>query len=155
MKTATVALLLSVLPMLAYAGDKRAEKDYTFALEIYETQSIDKPHDVSIAKASDGNLYFLACADRSGKSRLRARVRILQGRSDAAATEELPDCAGAVLVPGVTYRARWQKGQIKVLVAADDSESKSRESTYTVTRSQKMTAEEERDCAACVLVKQH
>jgi hypothetical protein len=97
------------------AADKHNQKDYSLALEVYETQSADKPHDVSTAKASDGNMYVISCADRSGASRFRAAVKTLEGEKDAATAATVPDCGGLTLIPGVVYRARWQKGSLKIL----------------------------------------
>ena len=138
------------------AADKHNQKDYSLALEVYETQSADKPHDVSTAKASDGNMYVISCADRSGASRFRAAVKTLEGEKDAATAATVPDCGGLTLVPGVVYRARWQKGSLKILVQGpeQDAEAKTKEATFTVIRAQKMTTQERHDCKACVLVKE-
>jgi hypothetical protein len=54
------------------------------------------------------------------------------------------------------YRARWQKGSLKILAQepGQDSGSKAKEATFTVVRAQKMTVQDTQDCKACVLVKE-
>lgn len=154
MKTVFNAILVASLAIAAAANDKNGPKDYPLALEVYGTQSVNNPHDTSVAKASDGNMYVIACADRSGASRFRAAVKAMENEKDAAAEAKVPDCGGVTLVPGVPYRARWNKGELKILVSSTDGKSKPKESTYTVIRSQKMTVDEMQDCKACVLVKE-
>jgi hypothetical protein len=155
-RTGAIAMLLATAFVFAEGADKHNQKDYSLALEVYETQSADKPHDVSTAKASDGNMYVISCADRSGASRFRAAVKTLEGEKDAATAATVPDCGGLTLVPRVVYRARWQKGSLKILVQGpgQDAEAKAREATFTVIRAQKMTTQERQDCKACVLVKE-
>lgn len=156
MKAGTIATLLAAAFGFAEGADKHNQKDYSLALEVSETQSAEKAHDVSIAKSSDGNMYVISCADRSGGSRFRAAVKTLEGEKDAAATAAVPDCGGLTLVPGFVYRARWQKGNLKILVQGpgQDAEPKAKEATFTVIRAQKMTVQETQDCKACVLAKE-
>jgi hypothetical protein len=78
----------------------------------------------------------------------------MENEKDASADATVLDCGGVTLVPGVAYRARWYKGQLKILVPGTGGGEKLKESTYTIVRSQKMTVDEERDCKACVLVKE-
>jgi len=150
------ALLVATAFVFAEGADRRNQKDYSLALEVSETQSAEKAHDVSIAKSSDGNIYVISCADRSGASRLRSAAKSLEGEKDAAAAAAVPDCGGLTLVPGVVYRARWQKGNLKILVqsSGQGAEQKAKEATFTVIRAQRMTVQETQDCKACALVKE-
>jgi len=154
-KTFSLAVM-AIIVCMASAGwaDKHNQKDYSLALEVSETQSKEKAHDVSLAKSSDGNMYVISCADRSGASRLRGAVKTLEGDKDAAAAATVPDCGGLILVPGVVYRARWEKGNLKILVQepGQDAASKAREAAFTVIRAQKMTVKDAEDCKACILV---
>jgi hypothetical protein len=154
-KTGAIAMLLAVAFVFAGGADKHSQKDYSLALEVSETQSAEKAHDVSLVKSSDGNMYVISCADRSGASRFRASVKTLEGEKDAAAAATVPDCGGLTLVPGFVYRARWQKGNLKILVQEPGQSAgpKAKEATFTVVRAQKMTVQDTQDCKACVLVK--
>ncbi len=98
-------MLLAAAFVLAEGADKHSQRDYPLALEVSETQSAEKAHDVSLAKSSDGNMYVISCADRSGASRFRAAVKTLEGEKDAATAATVPDCDGVTLVPGFVYRA--------------------------------------------------
>jgi hypothetical protein len=156
-RAGAIAILLAAAFVLAEGADKHNQKDYSLALEVSETQSAEKAHDVSLAKSSDGNMYVISCADRSGGSRFRAAVKSLEGEKDAAAAAAVPDCGGLTLVPGVVYRARWQKGNLKILFQepGQDVGAKTKEATFTVIRAQKkMTVQETQDCKVCVLVKE-
>ncbi|MGA8492534.1 MAG: hypothetical protein WB711_19060 [Terriglobales bacterium] len=155
LKTGAI-VMLAAASVFGAGADKHSQTDYSLALEVSETQSQERAHDVSIAKASDGNMYVISCADRSGASRFRAAVKTLEGEKDAAAAATVPDCGGLTLVPGVVYRARWQKGNLKILVQepGQDAGSKAKEATFTVIRAQKMTVKDAGDCKACILVKE-
>jgi hypothetical protein len=155
-KTGAIAMLLVVAFVFAKGTDKYNQKDYSLALEVSETQSAEKAHDVSLVKSSDGNMYVISCADRSGASRFRAAVKTLEGEKDAAAAATVPDCGGLTLVPGFVYRARWQKGNLKILVQepGQNAGPKAKEAAFTVIRAQKMTVKDTQDCKACVLAKE-
>ena len=155
-KTISLAVMAIIVCMASTVwADKHSQKDYSLALEVSETQSKEKAHDVSLVKSSDGNMYVISCADRSGASKFRGAVKTLEGDKDAAAAATVPDCGGLTLIPGVVYRARWQKGNLRILVpeSGQDAASKAKDATFTVIRAQKMTAQETQDCKVCILVK--
>jgi hypothetical protein len=62
-KTGAIAMLLAVVFVFAKGADKHNQKDYSLALEVSETQSAEKAHDVSMVKSSDGNMYVISCAE--------------------------------------------------------------------------------------------
>ena len=137
------------------ASDNLKHADFPLAMEITATGSAQSPHDTSIAQGSDGNIYMLACADRSGSSRFRAKLKAMENQPDAAAAARVPDCNGVTLVPGTEYRARWSKGSLKLLVTPSDEKGpKAKEATFTVINSRRMTVEENRQCQVCSLARE-
>jgi len=139
MRIALIAVLLASSCLVCEAADKQKQKDYPLALEIFETRSGESAHDLTLAKASDGNLYAISCPAPGGG--------IVGMLTD-------PHCSDVAMVPGSTYRARWNRGQLKVLIPPDKSGGRQREATFTVLHSKKMTAEEMESCKVCVLVKE-
>ncbi len=82
----------------------------------------------SIAEASDGNTYSIACTGGAGS-------RFAQGFAAGTGSATVSGC----LVPPGTYKARWDKGHLKVL---HEKNGKSKETTFAVLSS-KLTAHNE------------
>jgi PEGA domain len=83
---------------------------------------------ISIAEASDGNTYSIACTGGAG-------ARFAQGFAAGTGNATVSGC----MVPPGTYKARWDKGHLKVL---HEKNGKSKETTFTVLSS-KLTARTE------------
>lgn len=73
---------------------------------------------VSYATASDGKAYLIACTQNTG-------ARFAQGFAAGAGA---PTVTGCRVPPGV-YKARWDKGRLKVL---QEKNGKSKETTFAV-----------------------
>ncbi len=81
---------------------------------------------VSFADPSDGSLYMIACIQGAG-------ARFAEGFAAGAGAATVTGCAVA---PG-TYRARWEKGRLKVL---REKNGKDKETTFIVLSSAPMRA---------------
>jgi len=141
-KAGTTVLLILATTLFVEGSDRQKATDYPLALEVHETESAGTFHDVSLVEASDGNIYSIACPVAGG-----GLVGMLTN----------PRCDDVTLVPGTVYRARWQKGNLRILITDNDrqgSAKKSREATFTVVGSKKMSTEESSRCKVCVLAKE-
>jgi hypothetical protein len=80
---------------------------------------------VSVVEASDGNTYVISCVQGAGG-------RFLSGAGQAMqANAGLATVSGCRVPPG-TYRARWDKGRLKVL---HEKGGKSKEVAFAILRS--------------------
>lgn len=77
---------------------------------------------VSFAELSDGRLYMIACT-------LGAGGRFLSGFGQGMATTAGAATVSGCPVPPGTYKARWDKGHLKVL---HEKNGKSKETTFAV-----------------------
>jgi len=169
-----VAITVLVTALSPLLGAKDSKNQYTLAVEIMETQTAvtdvngrqvearckdnatsvdctarehdsggDSSYSVSVAKASDGNIYRLRCFH----SQSMGRRALWVARSDGPGRPP----AFACNVPPGTYKARWDKERLKVLL---DYGEKPREIAFEVVGSQRMTVKEMDECKACTLAKE-
>jgi hypothetical protein len=143
-------MALLALAVTAWAGQS---KEYPVLLKVLETDAISSKGDgtritttcsssalgiftcdseqvpgsvhtdlVSFATASDGRAYLISCVMGPGRS-------FLSGAGEAmAANAGVATVSGCALPPG-DYKARWDKGRLKVLREKD---GKSKETTFAV-----------------------
>lgn len=140
-----VALIVALPPL--WAGEP---KEYPLTLNVLETDAISSNADgtrttttcttspsideitcdsqqvagavhtelVSYATASDGKAYLISCAQNTG-------ARFAQGFAAGAGASTVTGCR----VPPGTYKARWDKGRLKVL---HEKNGKAKETTLAV-----------------------
>ena len=150
-KLATLLMILTVAIPVAWGGEA---KEYPLTLKVLETDAVTSKADgtktttnctsspasgdinctsrqtpasqhtdlFSIAEASDGNTYSIACVQGVGGSFLGGAGRAM------AADAGLSTVSGCMVPPG-TYKARWDKRQLKVL---HEKNGKLKETTFTV-----------------------
>jgi hypothetical protein len=174
-KVGTIAVLIVVVSLSAGARDSSKNK-YTLAVEIMATQaaaanangreaeahckdssssvdctareqdiSSDSSYSLSTAKASDGNIYTLKCSHALSIGHRALWVARSDGPGDH------PPVLACNVPPG-TYKARWNKEKLAVLLDFGD---KPKEMSFDVVGSQRMTTKEIDDCKACSLAKEH
>ncbi|HWW16825.1 MAG TPA: PEGA domain-containing protein [Candidatus Dormibacteraeota bacterium] len=150
--TAMMALLLACV--MARAGE---HKEYPVALKVIETDALSSKADgsrvtttctntgsdsftcdseqvpgaqhtelVSFADPSDGKLYMITCVQGAG-------VGFAQGFAAGTGVATVTGCA----LPPSTYRARWDRGRLKVL---HERNGKEREITFVVLSSTPLSA---------------
>jgi len=130
---------------------RRAEKEYPLTLSVLETDAKSSQADgtrttttctrtpgtdeitcdsrqiagalhtelVSYATASDGKAYLVSCIQNAG-------ARFAQGFAAGTGAATVTGC----LVPQGTYKARWDKGRLKVIL--HENNGKSKETTFVV-----------------------
>jgi PEGA domain len=150
-KLATLLMIAAVADPVAWSGEA---KEYPLTLKVLETDAVTSKADgtktttnctsspasgdvnctsrqtpvsehtdlFSIVEASDGNTYSIACVQGVGGSFLGGAGRAM------AADAGLSTVNGCMVPPG-TYKARWDKGQLKVL---HEKNGKFKETTFTV-----------------------